>query len=66
MTEQGACVHCGDATPAQCVEFCQNCLLYELKLRAPKIKFLKADGTETQDAAECVVIQGIKLKERKK
>ena len=61
----GECVVCGAPTPSPNVEYCELCFLMELKKWRPKIKFLKADRTETQVPEECVYIQGIRLKERK-
>jgi hypothetical protein len=63
---KGTCVHCGKPTSSPNVEYCKNCFLMELKTRVPQIKFLRADHTETEVPEECVYIQGIQFKRRKK
>ena len=41
---------------------CDRCLLIEIKKRYPLVKFLDAQGKETNDVDKCVTLQGIKLK----
>ena len=64
MSDKGVCWHCGKETISPAVQYCEECFLMELRKYHPKIKFLKADGTETEKIEECVYIQGIKLKKR--
>ena len=41
---------------------CERCLLTEIKKRNPAVKFLDAQGNETNDVDKCVTLQGIGLK----
>lgn len=59
---KGQCIHCGKPTLSSAVEFCENCLLMEIRTIHPRVRFFKADWTETQNPEECVYIKGIKLK----
>jgi hypothetical protein len=41
---------------------CETCFCKRLKELYPHVKFLRADGTETDDIEEAEYIQGIELK----
>jgi hypothetical protein len=45
---------------------CDRCLLIEIKKSHPLVKFLDAQGKETDDVDKCVTLQGIKLKKMPK
>ena len=41
---------------------CDRCLMIEIKKREPLVKFLDAQGKETDDVDKCVTLQGIRLR----
>jgi hypothetical protein len=41
---------------------CDRCLLIEIKKKYPLVKFLDAQGKETNDVDECVTLQGISFR----
>jgi hypothetical protein len=41
---------------------CDRCLLIEIKKEHQLVKFLDAQGKETDDVDKCVTLRGIKLK----
>lgn len=56
------CEECGIPLLSNEYKICEPCFYIKLKKQIPSIKFIKADGTETQNPDEAVTIQGIRLK----